>query len=141
MRFYLCLLKCLVYCEVQNSMAMRMKQNIRKLAYIFNATLVIAFLIHISLIGYNIKHPDVPSVRVDSRDLMDLNRFPLSFKLCVKEHNKIKDRYRKYGYNNVNSFFQGRKRYFAGKWFGWAGHHGSGNETLGPVEGSTVLKI
>ena len=117
---------------------MKMKQNMKKLAYILNATLVIAFIIHISLIGYNIKHPDVPSVRVYTRELKDLN-FPLSFKLCVKEHKRIKDRYLKYGYNNVHSFFQGRKRFFGGDWFGWAGHHGSGNETLGPVKGIIIF--
>ena len=93
-----------------------------------------AFIIHISTIAYNIKHPDFPSVKIYSRNLKDLDEFPLSFKLCARELTNITDRYKEFGYRNVYAFFQGRKVFHEGKWFGWAGH-GVGNETLASVVG------
>ena len=117
-----------------------MKRILQKLPFLFNGTLVIAFIIHISIIAYNIKHPDFPSVKVYSKNLQDLDEFPLSFKLCARELSNITDRYREFGYNNVWSFFQGRRRFTAGKWFGWAGH-GEGNKTLASVIGGHFKKL
>ena len=111
-----------------------MKRILQKIPFLFNGTLVIAFIIHVSTIAYNIKHPDFPSVKVYSKKLQDLDEFPLSFKLCARELVNISDRYRKFGYNDVYAFFQGRKSYWQGEWFGWAGH-GEGNETLASVIG------
>ena len=87
-----------------------------------------------SSIAYHINHPDFPSVKVYSRNLKDLQQFPLSFKLCAKELTNGSERYRKFGYNNVYAFYQGRKKFLRGNWFGWAGH-GDGNETLATVKG------
>ena len=116
-----------------------MKSILQKLPYLFNGTLVIAFIIHISIIAYNIKHPDFPSVKVYSKDLQDLDEFPLSFKLCARELTNITHRYKKFGYNDIYAFFQGRRNYRgSGKWFGWAGH-GEGNETLASVIGRNKL--
>ena len=111
-----------------------MKSILQKLPFLFNGTLVIAFIIHISIIAYNIKHPDFPSVKVYSKNLQDLDEFPLSFKLCAKELTNITHPYRKLGYNSVYAFFQGSRRFWEGEWFGWAGH-GEGNETLASVIG------
>ena len=112
----------------------RMKIILQKLPFLFNASFVVACIVHICIIAYNIKHPDFPSVKVYSRNLKDLQEFPLSFTLCAKELINISDRYRKFGYNDAYAFFQGRKDYFHGEWFGWAGH-GEGEETLASVEG------
>ena len=108
---------------------------------LFNAILVLAFIIHISYIGYSIKYPETPSVRVYLRNLSDLMKFPVSFKLCAEEKINPTARYKKYGYENVVAFFQGRPDMY-GNWFGWAGHR-NGNETLGKVTGkrSTVFFV
>ena len=115
-----------------------MKRIIQNLPFVLNGTLVIASIIHISTIAYKIKHPDFPSIKVYSRNLKDLDQFPLSFKLCARELVNISDRYRKFGYNDVYAFFQGRRSYWRGKWFGWAGHD-EGNETLTSVIGRNCL--
>ena len=111
-----------------------MKRIIQNLPFLLNGTLVIAFIIHISTIAYKIKHPDFPSVKVYSRNLKDLDEFPLSFKICARELTNMTHRYKEFGYNDVYAFFQGRKNYGSGEWFGWAGH-GEGNETLTSVIG------
>ena len=117
-----------------------MKSILQKLPFLFNSTLVIAFIIHISIIAYNIKHPDFPSVKVYSKNLQDLDEFPISFKLCARELTNMTGRYREFGYNDVYAFFQGRRGFFAGKWFGWAGH-GEGNKTLASVIGRNFKKL
>ena len=99
---------------------------------------MVAFIIHICIIAYNIKHPDFPSVRVHSRLLKDLHEFPLSFKFCARELKNVSDRYRKFGYNSAYAFFQGRKDFFQGEWFGWAGHSEE-NVTLASVKGMIFL--
>ena len=105
--------------------------------------LVLTFITHITFIGYNIKYPDIPSVRVFSEDLRNIKDFPLSFKLCAEEETNMEERYRKFGYQNIQAFYQGRQKMEHGNWFGWAGH-GNGNETLGTVLGkinSSVQKL
>ena len=112
-----------------------MKRNYKfKFKFLFNAILIVAFTIHISCIGYYIKNPDTPSVRVFTRELKNFSQLPVSFKLCAEEQANMNDRYRKFGYSNIYSFFQGRKRTWHGNWFGWAGH-GEENQTLGTVLG------
>ena len=117
-----------------------MKSILQKLPFLFNGTLVIAFIIHISIIAYNIKHHDFPSVKVYSKNLQDLDEFPISFKLCATELTNKTDRYKEFGYNDVYAFFQGRKRFGAGRWFGWAGH-GEGNKTMASVIGGHFKKL
>ena len=68
-----------------------------------------------------------------------MEQFPLSFKLCAKEITNISDRYKQFGYTTVYAFYQGRKRFLRGKWFGWAGH-GEGNQTLASVRGKNKFK-
>ena len=117
-----------------------MNRIIQKIPILVNGILVIAFIIHISTIAYNIKHPDFPSVKVYSRDLKDLDEFPLSFKLCARELTNISDRYKEFGYSSVYAFFQGRKRFLGGEWFGWAGHD-ERNETLASVAGKNFKML
>ena len=111
-----------------------MGRIIQKIPFLVNGCLVMAFIIHISTIAYNIKHPNFPSVKVYSRNLKDLDEFPLSFKLCARELTNITDRYKEFGYGGVYAFFQGSRGFFGGKWFGWAGH-GEKNKTLASVVG------
>ena len=111
-----------------------MGRIIQKIPFLVNGCLVMAFIIHISTIAYNIKHPNFPSVKVYSRNLKDLDEFPLSFKLCARELTNITDRYKEFGYGGVYAFFQGSRGFFGGKWFGWAGH-GEENKTLASVVG------
>ena len=75
-----------------------------------------------------------------SRNLSDLNEFPLSFKFCIEELTNVSDRYKKFGYNTVYAFFQGKIDYFDGEWVGWAGH-GEGNETLASVKGKNLYDV
>ena len=109
-----------------------------KFNLLLNVILVLAFITHITFIGYNIKYPDIPSVRVFSKDLRNVKDFPLSFKLCAEEQTNMRERYRKFGYDSIYAFYQGRQSLGHGTWFGWAGH-GNGNVTLGTVLGKIVL--
>ena len=109
-----------------------------KFNILLNVILVLAFIIHITFIGYNIKYPDIPSVRVFSKHLRNVQDFPLSFKLCAEEQTNMQELYRKFGYDSIYAFYQGRQRLNRGTWFGWAGH-GNGNETLGTVLGKKVI--
>ena len=117
------------------SLVVTMERNyIFKIKFLFNGILIIAFIVHISYIGYYIMNPDTPSVRVFTRDLKNFSQLPVSFKLCAEEQTNMNHRYRKFGYDNLYSFYQGRKKAWHGNWFGWAGHDEK-NKTLGTVIG------
>ncbi len=97
---------------------------------IVNFIFASVFSIHIAFIGYRSVYPENPSVRVYETDLKDIE-FPLSFKICLREHGF--KRYQKVGYENTWSFFNGQPNYNK-NYFGWAGRDRN-KSTLGTVTG------
>ena len=83
------------------------------------------FLVHISTIGFNLIHPDYPSVRVYEEDLKQID-FPLSFKICVTEQENSTERYKRIGYADEYEFFMG-KSMFEENVVGWGGHSQNGS--------------
>ena len=67
-----------------------------------------------------------------AKALHELDEFPVSFQLCVKEQNNPHTRYIKLGYDNIWSFYKGTTG-FEGVWVGWAGHEN--HSTMSSVKG------
>ena len=102
-----------------------------RLPIIINTVFTLVFLVHAAFIGYGIKYPDHPSTKLYSKDINELDSFPISFKLCVKEHENPLERYKKVGYSNVWDFHKGLKD-SSGSLVGWSGNNTS-------VEGSYAV--
>ena len=84
-----------------------MKNLKSRLLPLVNAIFTLVFVVHASIIGYNIKYPEHVSITTYTKDLKDMEEFPVSFKICVKELVNSQDRYRKFGSKNVWSFYRG----------------------------------
>ena len=59
--------------------------------------------------------------------------FPILFKLCGKEIDNTRARFRLFGYRNEIPFFMGRSQHLENV-FGWSGHTKNGS-TIGTVSG------
>ena len=116
---------------------MELKQYKLRLPLFINAVFALIFLVHATLIGYGIMYPDEPSQKIYTKDLSTFDSFPLKFKICVKEKSNPRNRYRKFGYDDIWAFYQGTNSLFGfGTWVGWGGHtkpnksvEGTGKET------------
>ena len=86
-----------------------------------NTFFLLIFSIHASIIGFWIIYPENPSTKVYTKDVKDLDAFPLSFKICVRELTNPQYRYTKIGYDNIWSFFKGT---INGTSVGWASQTG-----------------
>ena len=104
---------------------------------IINTIYTLLFFVHAAYIGYGIKYPDQPSTKLYSKDINELDVFPISFKLCVKELENPLERYKKVGYSNVWDFYKGLPD-SSGSWVGWSGNN-TGNNTRTSVEGTKFL--
>ena len=102
-----------------------------RLPIIINSVFTLVFLVHAAFIGYGIKYPDQPSIKLYKKDVNELDSFPVSFKFCVKELENPSERYKKVGYSNVWDFHKGLKD-SSGSLVGWSGNNTS-------VEGSYVV--
>ena len=90
-------------------------------------------LIHVSGIGINLMFPTNLNIRVERKDLKEIE-FPLAFKICVDQDNKDSiESYKKFGYINWRGFFRGESR-FNKSILGWNGHTRN-NSILGTVKG------
>ena len=105
-----------------------------KLPIIVNIIFTMVFIVHISFIGYGMKYPTNPEIKIYSKELKDLGEFPIVFKLCLKELESFDERYKRHGYNSIFDFFKGNLS--GGKMVGWAGQKKSG----GSVKGNISLK-
>ena len=105
-----------------------------RLLFFINALFLFAFFVHVGYIGYGIKYPDTPSIKRYTKDFNELDEFPISFKLCVSELTNPHNRYQKFGYDSIWSFFKGRAD--DGVWVGWTGHN---NSTKRSVRGRFCL--
>ena len=82
-----------------------------------NTFFLLIFSIHAAIIGFWIIYPENHSTKVYKKDIKDLDAFPLSFKICLRELTNPQDRYSKIGYENIWSFFKGT---INGQTVGWA---------------------
>ena len=92
------------------------------------------FLVHAAFIGHGIKYPVQPSIKLYSKDVNELDSFPISFKICVKELENPSERYKKVGYSTVWNFFKGLPD-SSGSLVGWSGNN-TGNTSRTSVEGT-----
>ena len=60
------------------------------------------WFVHVSFIFYYNLYPDVPSMKVYSKSMKNMD-FPICFKICFNE--KEKDRFKRLGYNYDKMFF------------------------------------
>ena len=90
------------------------------LPFILKGFFTIAFLVHITIIGYNLKYPDHPSFMTYNQDLKDL-QFPMTFKICIQSMENLFDRHNKIGYADDRKLFSGEST-FSKTLYGWAGH-------------------
>ena len=78
-------------------------------------------------------NPDMPSTKIITKNLKDVN-FPIIFKLCaLKFKNDPYEHYKKVGYEDMLDFFKGKSMYNKSV-IGWNGFHENGS-TIGSVEG------
>ena len=106
-----------------------------RLPMIMNTVFTLVFLIHAAFIGYGIKYPDQPSIKLYTKDLSELDSFPISFKICVKELENPSERYNRVGFATVWTFYSGLPDY-SGLFVGWSGNK-TGN-TRTSVEGTDL---
>ena len=107
-------------------------KKILRCPILMNFVFSLVLLVHVAFIGYRIKFPQHPSTKMYAKAL---DEFPVSFQICVKEQTNSQDRYIKFGYDNIWSFYKGITDY-DGVWVGWAGH----NSTKTSVKGK-IIKI
>ena len=109
-----------------------------RLPFFINSVFTLLFFVHATLIGYGIKNPDNPSIKHYTKDLNEMTSFPLNIDICVKELPNSHDRYSRFGYDTIWSFYKGITRdYGNSTWVGWAGQTKS-NSTISNVEGKVV---
>ena len=106
-----------------------------KLPLFINTLFALVFFVHTTLIGYENMYPDEPSTKIYKKDFSAFDKFPVNFKICVKEQTNSHDRYSKFGYNTIWDFYKGKGRsHDNGTWLGWSGHS-ENNSSLRNVEG------
>lgn len=116
-----------------------------RLPVFINTLFLFAFFVHVTYIGYGIKFPDIPSVKLFTKSFNELDEFPISFKLCVTELENSHAQYQKFGYDDLWSFYKGNSMYDKsmandeGRWVGWAGH--KDNSTITSVKGVYCMKM
>ena len=62
-----------------------------------NSIFTIVFICHVIWIGYDLKYPDNPNVKIYAENLKNI-QFPLLFKFCIREIEIRPDRYKQVGY-------------------------------------------
>ena len=104
----------------------------KQIDIVLNSVFIVVCIVHISLTGYNILFPDLPSIKIQNKDLKDIE-FPIFIQMCVSEINNSYDRYTNLGYKDHLDFYLGKSAYNE-TLYGWSGHSKYGS-TLGTVEG------
>ena len=106
-----------------------------RLPIIINSVFTLVFLVHAAFIGYGIKYPVQPNIKYYLKDVNELDSFPITFKICVKELENPSERYKKVGYSGVWGFYSGLAD-SSGSLVGWSGNN-TGN-TRTSVEGTDL---
>ena len=121
---------------------MKILKSFKKSLIILNFIFFCAFICHIIIIGYGLKNPSIPNVKVYHKDFKDIE-FPLIFKLCVRELENGSQRYMRLGYEEERSYYYGilnpeNKTFnlytnYGEKMVGWNGY--ANGSSVGSVEG------
>ena len=98
---------------------------------IIKILVLITWFVHVAFILYRNVYPDVPSMKVYTKSLKDME-FPICFKICVNE--KGKDRFLELGYKYDQRLFRGESKYNSSV-LGWLGHKRNGIR-LKSIEGT-----
>ena len=113
-----------------------MDRILKGIMLVVNLIFLIACVVHVTVNGYYILHPQLPSIRILKKNLHNID-FPLAFKLCVSEIKNSAHRYKKVGYLKSFEFFQGKSMH-NNSLYGWGGHTKAGS-AIASVEGNTSL--
>ena len=104
----------------------------KQIDFVVNFIIVVVCIVHISLTGYKVLFPDLPSIRIQDKSLKDID-FPLFIQMCVSEIEKT-DIFTHFGYDNEIEFYFGKSAY-NDSLFGWNGHLPNGS-TIGTIKGT-----
>ena len=110
-------------------------ERTKRIDFVMNFIIVVVCIVHISLTGYNVLFPDLPSIRIQDKSLKDIE-LPLLIQMCVSEIEKT-DIFTHFGYDNEIEFYFGKSIY-NDSLFGWNGHLPNGS-TIGNIEG--ILRL
>ena len=111
-------------------------QRRKQVDLVINFMVILICIVHISLTGYHVLFPDLPSMRIQDKTLKDIE-FPFFIQMCVSEIDNSTERYTNLGYKNGYDFYLGRSVYNKSL-FGWNGHLENGS-TVGTVEGKFIM--
>ena len=92
---------------------------------------MVAFVVHFSIIAYEMKYPKHPSIKIRKTDLRNID-FPVIFKFCVGDVEN-NEKFERLGYADRYDVFIGNSM-FNNSLVGWNGHT-QNFSTLMPVGG------
>ena len=92
---------------------------------------MVAFVVHFSVIAYEMKYPKYPSIMIRKTDLRNID-FPVVFKFCVGDVEN-NEKFQRLGYADRYDVFMGNSM-FNNSLVGWNGHT-QNFSTLMPVRG------
>ena len=98
--------------------------------------LVVIFVFHVGFIINNIINPEIPEISISKKNLQEIE-FPLSFLICINQHNNDSAKYKEVGYKSVYRFYKGES-IFNNSIFGWRGHKINGSK-YDTVEGHSIV--
>ena len=104
--------------------------------FIINCFCVFAFLIQIFYLVKDQFHPKTTQTSLTKSDLSNVH-FPMVFTICLKRIESNDIRFNEAGYNNLESYYQGKSLYNSSI-IGWAGHTSNGN-SMDTVKGIILL--
>ena len=108
-------------------------ERTKQIDLVINIIIIIICIVHVSLTGYHVLFPDLPSIRIQDKTLKDIE-FPLFIQVCVSEIERT-DMFTHLGYEHEINFYLG-KSFYNDSLFGWSGHLQNGSR-IGTVEGMT----
>ena len=95
------------------------------------------FILHISMMGLDDANPEHTVSSKTRMKLLEMEQFPVVFKLCIKPGGYDLDKLQQSGYQTATQYFYGRSRYNTSL-VGWAGHKEDGT-VISTAEGNVVL--
>ena len=92
------------------------------------------FILHITMMGLDDANPEHTVASKMKMKLLEMEQFPVVFKLCIKPGGYDLDKLQQSGYQTTTRYFYGRSRYNSSL-VGWAGHREDGT-VMSTAEGN-----